>query len=111
MHGSLNSQRVMCETWPRRNVGRHFTFEFQLPIGPFHQQHDHQVFKRDDANPQLHQLDIRQSRGRAQVDIKCVLQRPVWPCAAFVVPSGKCFQSYLGSARRIFMNIFRNYTN
>lgn len=51
MRSRLNGQRMVREAGPWRDVRRHFTREFHLPVGAFRQQHDHQVLERNESNP------------------------------------------------------------
>jgi hypothetical protein len=64
----LNGQGMMGEAWPRRDVGCHFTSKVQLPIGPFCEQHNHQVLQRDHANTKLNKLGVRQRRNLGLVN-------------------------------------------
>ena len=51
---------MVRETGSWRDVSRHLTREFQLPIGAFREHHDHQILKCDHPDAKLDQLSVVQ---------------------------------------------------
>jgi hypothetical protein len=58
----LDGERVSGETCSRGDIGRHFTCDLDLSIGPFGEQCYDQVLQRDYTNPKVHEFGVRQIR-------------------------------------------------
>ena len=88
--GSMGRQRVMGETRPGQDVGRHFAHKTALPFGSRREQGNDQVLERYHPDAELHYFDIRQLRdlGSRFRGNRCSLGAG-GPGASFVVPSRK----------------------
>jgi len=86
----LDCQRVWGEAAPWRDIDCHFASKIALPIRCSCEQRDHQIFQRDHANAELHQLGICQLRDLGlRFSKNCVLLRMAWSCAALIIPPRK----------------------
>jgi len=97
----MDRERVLRETWSRRNVGGHLASDLQLSIGCLRQERDDKVLQCDYAYTKLHQLSVRQFGD--VVAVRAPFLGTSRSSAAFTVPTRKGGLPLLGTRKMSFV--------
>ena len=97
----VDRERVLRETWSRRNVGGHLASDLQLSIGCLRQERDDKVLQCDYAYTKLHQLSVRQFGD--VVAVREPFLGTSRSSAAFTVPTRKGGLPLLGTRKMSFV--------